>query len=115
MARDVKPEVYTSERCYIAEILNEARYPEVSVARARVSPGVTTRLHAVSVFECYVIESGSGRMFVGDESPFDVAPGSVVSIPRDTPQKIENNCNDDLVFSCVCTPRWTPDCYSELE
>ena len=115
MARDVKPEVYTSERCYIAEILNDAEYPEVSVARARVSPGITTRLHAVSVIECYVIHSGDGRMFRGDDEPFDVGPGSVVMIPAGAAQKIENSGNTDLVFSCVCAPRWTKECYSELE
>ncbi len=115
MARDVKPEVYTSERCYIAEILNASAYPEVSVARARVSPGVTTRLHAVSVLEWYVIESGTGRMFLGDREPFTVEPGSVVAIAKDEPQKIENTCDDDLVFACVCAPRWTDDCYTDLE
>lgn len=115
MARDGKPEVYTTERCYIAEILNEPGYPEVSVARARVNAGVTTRLHVVSVLEWYVIQSGTGRMYLGDDAPFDVAPGTVVTIPRNVPQKIENTCDDDLVFLCVCAPRWTPDCYSDLE
>ncbi len=115
MARDVKPEVYTSERCYIAEILNEPGYPEVSIARARVSPGITTRLHSVSVLECYVIECGSGRMFLGDGEPFLVETDSVVTIPAHTPQKIENTGDEDLIFTCVCAPRWTTDCYSELE
>lgn len=115
MTRVVKPEVYTSERCYIAEILNEPGYPELSIARARVSPGITTRLHVVDVLEWYVIESGAGRMFLGAGDPFEVDAGSVVAIPADTPQKIENTGDDDLVFSCVCTPRWTPECYRELE
>jgi mannose-6-phosphate isomerase-like protein (cupin superfamily) len=115
MARDVKPEVYTSERCYIAEVLNSPEYPEVSVAQARVSPGITTRLHAVSVIEWYVIHSGNGRMFLGDSEPFDVRQGSVIMIPAGAAQKIENSGNTDLVFSCVCAPRWTTECYSELE
>lgn len=115
MARNGKPEVYTTERCYIAEILNEPEYPETSIARARVSPGVTTRLHVVSVLEWYVIQSGTGRMYLGDEDPFDVGPGSVVTIPKDVPQKIENTSRNELVFLCVCAPRWTANCYTELE
>ena len=115
MARNGKPEVYTTERCYIAEILNEPEYPEVSVARARVNPGVTTCLHTVSVLEWYVIQSGTGRMYLGDDEPFLVDPGDVVAIPQDVSQKIENTSNEDLVFLCVCAPRWTPDCYSDLE
>ncbi len=115
MARDVKPEVYTSERCYIAEVLNEPAYPEVSVARARVETGVTTRLHSVAVLEWYVIESGTGRMFLGERAPFAVGPGSVVAIARHEAQRIENTGAGDLVFSCVCAPRWTADCYTELE
>ena len=60
-------EVWTVERCYITELLNSADQPEVSLARTRVEPGVTTQLHQLSVDEWYVIERGEGLMRVGDE------------------------------------------------
>ena len=115
MPNAAKPEVYTRERCYVRELVNSTDWPEVSIARCRVEPGVTTELHAVSVDEWYVIEQGAGLMTVGDQDPFDVGPGSVVAIPHRTPQRIKNRGNDDLVFLCVCTPRFSQDCYNSLE
>jgi hypothetical protein len=38
-------EYYTEERCYITELSNTPNDPDVSIARARVLPGVTTRWH----------------------------------------------------------------------
>ena len=61
-------EILTRERCHIRELLNDAAVPELSVAAARVEPGVTTELHRLSVAEWYVIRSGQGYMRVGDES-----------------------------------------------
>lgn len=107
--------LWTSERCYILELLNTDQYPEVSIARTRVEPGMTTQRHALSVHEVYVIEAGSGVMYLGDTPPFDVGPGDVVTIPKGTPQSIENTGTSDLIFSCVCTPRFLQDCYTSLE
>ena len=56
LGRNEKPERYTSERCWISEILNDLRWPEFSIARCRVEPGVPTELHALAVHEGYVIE-----------------------------------------------------------
>lgn len=109
------PEVWTAERCYISELLNTAGQPEVSLARTRVEPGVTTQLHQLSVAEWYVIESGRGLMRVGDEAPYPVGPGDTVSIPKHTPQQITNSGHEDLRFLCVCTPKFSQDCYTSLE
>jgi len=106
---------WTSERCYILELLNSDHYPEVSIARARVEPGVTTEQHMISVHEVYVIEEGSGIMYLGDTPPFEVGPGDVVTIPKGAPQSIENIGEADLLFTCVCTPRFLQDCYTSLE
>lgn len=108
-------EFWTSERCYITELMNDSAQEEVSIARTRVEPGVTTQLHELSVYEWYVIESGSGRMSVGDEPPFAVSCGDVVTIPKNVAQRIENIADNDLVFLCVCSPRFTPECYLSLE
>ena len=37
----------TPERCSILEISNSASDPSVSIARAKVAPGVTTALHSL--------------------------------------------------------------------
>lgn len=117
MAGRSKPrlEVWTVERCYITELLNSADQPEVSLARTRVEPGVTTQLHQLSVDEWYVIESGEGLMRVGDEPRVQVGPGDMVSIPKHTAQQITNSGRDDLLFLCVCAPRFSLECYTSLE
>ncbi|MGI9223325.1 MAG: cupin domain-containing protein [Woeseiaceae bacterium] len=117
MAGKPKPgeEVWTVERCYISELLNNNSQPEVSLARTRVESGVTTQLHALSVSEWYVIESGHGRMRVGDEPAFDVRPGHTATIPKHVAQQITNTGQEDLIFLCVCTPKFSQKCYTPLE
>lgn len=117
MVPKAKPqdELWTTERCYITELLNSDDQPDVSLARTRVEPGVTTQLHRLSVFEWYVIESGHGLMRVGDEAPFAVAAGDTVAIPKDTAQQITNSGHEDLLFLCLCTPKFSQECYTSLE
>jgi hypothetical protein len=43
--QDLSNEFYTVEKCYITELSNIPDDPDVSIARARVEPGVTTRWH----------------------------------------------------------------------
>ncbi len=104
----------TSERCFITELLNHPTRPDVSLARARVTPGVVTELHALDVEETYVIEMGSGMMEVGGNR-FRVSPGDSVRIPRGMAQRIENDGAADLVFLCLCHPRFRPEGYASLE
>ena len=115
-APDPASEFYTPERCHILEILNDETGGELSLARARVEPGVTTAWHALSeVRERYLIESGVGEVEVGDSPPIVVGPGDIVSIPPDTRQRIANTGEQDLVFLCICTPRFRSDLYVKLE
>ena len=109
------PEIWTSERCFITELLNTPDQPDVSLARTRVEPGVTTQLHSLSVSEWYVIEAGQGRMRVADDEPFDVGPGDTVTIPKHAPQQITNTGKSDLIFLCICAPRFLQECYTPLE
>lgn len=61
----VVDEVYLSEGCYVAEWSNTPEDPAVSIARARVPRGVTTRWHRLSgIAERYVILEGTGRAYV---------------------------------------------------
>jgi mannose-6-phosphate isomerase-like protein (cupin superfamily) len=105
-------EVPTPENCFILEIANDPGDPDVSIARARVLPAVTTDWHRVEgIDERYVIVRGIGRVEIGDLPPTIVGEGDVVRIPANTPQRIANIGDDDLVFFCVCTPRFVPSAY----
>ena len=102
----------TPENCFILEVANDAGDPDVSVARARVLPGVTTEWHRVEdIDERYVIVRGTGKVEVGDLPPTVVSEGDVVRIPANTPQRITNVGDDDLVFFAVCTPRFVQSAY----
>jgi mannose-6-phosphate isomerase-like protein (cupin superfamily) len=112
---DPAEEFSTGERCSILESWNDASDGAVSIARARVEPGVATQLHTVSVDERYVIVEGRGVVAIGDLADEEVHPGDVVVIPAGTPQRITNTGTVDLVFYCVCTPRFTSETYTALE
>jgi mannose-6-phosphate isomerase-like protein (cupin superfamily) len=106
--------ILTEERCTLLETWNHPADPAVSLARARVAPGVTTARHSLSVDERYLIEEGRGRVEV-DGVETEVAPGDVVLIPRGATQRISNLGSEELVFLCVCTPRFEPTRYEDRE
>ena len=109
-------ESFFVEGCFITEWWNTSADETVSVARARVEPGVTTRWHRLrGVTERYVILEGRGRVEVGDLPPEDVGPGAVVLIPPGVRQRITNTGEADLLFLAVCTPRFTRAVYQDLE
>ncbi len=115
IVRANQPHQYlTPERCYIAENHSD---PAVSIARATVKPGVTTKAHHLidGVQEIYIITSGKGQVTVGSLAPTEVSIGDVVVIPPLTSQKVTNTGETDLVFYCVCTPRFTEQCYVSEE
>lgn len=109
-------EYFFEEGCFILEMLNTAADPGVSIARARVEPGKTTRFHCLKgVTERYVIQQGSGLVYIGDEPAQAVQEGSVVVIPAGVKQKILNSGADNLVFLAICSPRFTPECYEDCD
>ena len=109
-------EYYLDEGCFITELSNGRGDPGLSIARARVEPGVTTRLHCLrGVSERYLILEGEGIVEVGELAPRRVAVGDVVLIPPRVSQRIHNSGGKDLVFLVLCTPRFTPTCYQDLE
>jgi len=113
---DPHGEFYTAEACFITEWSNSPADPELSIARARVEPGVATQWHRLSrQVERYVILSGQGRVEVGDEPPEALAAGDVVIIPPMCRQRITNIGDEDLVFLAVCTPRFQIEDYETLE
>ena len=117
MAKIVKDtslkEYSTPERCFVVENYSDEL---VSIARARVKPGVTTIAHHLKgATEIYLVARGRGKVKVGNLPPTDVAAGDVVVIPAGVSQKITNTGKTDLVFHCICTPRFTQDCYCTEE
>ncbi len=113
---DSADEYYFAEGCHITELSNSAADTNVSIARARVEPGVTTRWHRlIDIEERYVIVSGYGRMELGTLAPQQVGPGDVVLIPPHTRQRIHNSGDVDLIFLAICSPRFRADAYQDME
>ena len=111
----VPPEAATGERAFVTERLNDPAHPAASLARARVAPGVTTQLHALTgITEIYLIRAGSGLVEVGEVSAL-VEAGDRVVIPPGTPQRITNTGARDLMFDCLCTPRFVPEAYVAID
>jgi mannose-6-phosphate isomerase-like protein (cupin superfamily) len=113
---DISAEYFTDERCHILELLNIADSPEASIARARVEPGVTTKQHQLAdTIERYIVLEGLGTAHIAGVSDQEVRVGDVVVIPAGVTQSITNSGDHDLVFLCVCTPRFEWDNYTSLE
>jgi mannose-6-phosphate isomerase-like protein (cupin superfamily) len=104
-----------TEGCWILELSNSEADPHLSVARARVPPGITTQWHRLrDIAERYVILEGEGRAEIGGLAPQAVRPGDVVLIPPSCRQRIANTGPGDLVFLALCTPRFMHDAYEVL-
>lgn len=113
--QDPADEYYTQEGCHITEVSNSAADPELSIARARLEAGVTTRWHRLhATAERYVILEGSGRVEIGNLPPTPVTVGDVVLIPPMCRQRITNTGVEDLVFLAICTPRFSDDAYEDI-
>lgn len=118
-------EFWFEEGCFITEWLNHPDDPALSVARARVTPGVTTRLHRLEgTAERYVILQGVGRIELvgpdqalksGDHTVSDLEVGDVVVIPPGVSQRITNIGQSDLIFLALCTPRFQRGAYVDAE
>lgn len=109
-------EYYTQENCFINEISNSNDDPELSIAQARVKPGITTRWHRlINTIERYSITSGQGLVEVGDLKGQQVKAGDIVIIPADCRQRIKNTGQTDLKFLAICTPRFLPKNYIDMD
>jgi len=108
-------EFYTAEGCYITEVSNSTDDPALSIARARLETGKTTRWHRlVATAERYVIVQGQGRVEIGDLPSTDVAVGDIVLIPPMCRQRITNTGTEELIFLAICTPRFSYDAYEDI-
>jgi len=111
---DSLTEFFISEGCHIVELSNSQQDDKISIARARVEPGVTTKWHFLEgTVERYVIIEGTGLAEIGDINPQNVVPGDCVVIPARCRQRITNTGKNDLIFLAICSPRFVPDNYRE--
>jgi mannose-6-phosphate isomerase-like protein (cupin superfamily) len=103
----------TPEHCTIAENYSDK---DVSIAIATVKPGVTTKAHhLIGIQEIYIITAGEGKVAFSSLEPTIVSAGDVIVIPPGASQKITNTGKADLIFYCVCTPRFVETCYFDDE
>lgn len=110
-----QPEYWFEEGCWITEWANRADDEAMSIVRARVPPGGVTRWHALDgLTERYVLLAGVGRAEIEDRT-IEVTAGDVVVIEPGEAQRIANTGASDLVFLAICTPRFRPEAYRDLE
>jgi mannose-6-phosphate isomerase-like protein (cupin superfamily) len=110
------PEYWFVEGCHIVEWHNREEDPSLSVARARVEPGQTTRWHRLhGISERYLLLEGRGRVEIEGLPPTEVGPGAVVVIPPGVAQRIASIGDSDLVFLAICTPRFDPAAYEDVD
>ena len=104
---DLSSEYFFAEGCFITELSNSDEDSNVSIARARVEPGTTTKWHYLrETTERYVILEGMGKVEIGDLVPKEVNVGDVVIIPPDERQRISNIGDGNLIFLAICSPRF---------
>ena len=88
----------------------------VSYSRARAeSLGYDSKIGIASRVERYVLLSGYGQVEVGDLPPREVTAGDVVLIPAGVRQRIRNLEQEDLIFLAICSPRFRPEVYEDID
>jgi mannose-6-phosphate isomerase-like protein (cupin superfamily) len=113
---DETVEYFFDEGCYITEWLNRDDDPALSIARARVEPGGTTRWHLLGgITERYLVLSGRGRVEIEGLAPTEIDSGAVVTIPPGAAQRITCLGDTELVFLALCTPRFELAAYTDAE
>jgi len=106
------PEFLAGDHTILRELLRpvpgsvDVRY---SLAQGRLDPGATSTRHVLTVSEVYYFLAGEGQMHVGRESA-PVKKGTVVAVPPDAEQWVENMGAGALEFLCIVDPAWMPDC-----
>ncbi|PVV15506.1 MAG: cupin [gamma proteobacterium symbiont of Ctena orbiculata] len=116
LRHDASKEYFFQEGCFINELSNHPGDSDLSIAQARVEPGVTTQLHRLhQSAERYCIIAGEGMVEIEGLGPQSVTAGDVVLIPPGFSQRIRNSGDEDLIFLALCTPRFEPQDYMELE
>ena len=101
-------EFTAADGCRIRELLhprNDPVDPGFSIAYARLERGESTIKHKLGQPEVYYILSGQGCMHINDDFQL-VESGTVIMIPANAAQWIENKGNTDLLFLAIVCPPW---------
>lgn len=103
--------VVAPDSTIIRELMNP-RIPDVNVtyslAHGTLLKGNKTLLHRLgSSSEAYYILAGTARISVNEDS-VEVGPGTLVYVPPDAAQYVENTGDSDLQYLVICEPAWTP-------
>lgn len=113
---DPAQEYFFAEGCDILELQNHADDEALSIARATVAPGVTTRWHSLeAIVERYLVLAGNGFVEIGDQPGEIISEGELAVIPAGVRQRITNRGETPLVFLAICTPRFKESSYTDLE
>ena len=113
---DVSNEYYFHEGCFIIECSNSDSDPDLSIARARVEAGKTTRWHRLqNTVERYLVLSGTGIAETEDRPATTLTQGDILIIPAGHAQRIHNPGDTDLVFLAICSPRFVSQNYQDAE
>jgi len=98
----------------LREVLNPLRdgtdlQLRYSIAHAKVPAGGTSLPHRLTkASEVYYFLEGTGVMHIDDESS-EVGPGSLVYVPPNATQHLDNTSNQEIVFLCIVDPYWCPE------
>ncbi len=106
--KELQPYI-TKDNSSIFELMHPEQHSnsKQSLAQAIVSPGLETQLHYhAATEELYHILQGNGLMTI-DEETFTVESGDTLCIPPNSPHKIKNTGDIDLVFLCCCSPAYS--------
>lgn len=103
--------VVAPDSTIIRELMNP-RISDVNVtyslAHGTILKGNKTLLHRLgSSSEAYYILAGTARISVNEDS-VEVGPGTLVYVPPDAAQYVENTGDSDLQYLVICEPAWTP-------
>lgn len=84
----------------------EVKNQKHSVARITLPPGTGAAKHYhPEAEESYTMLSGSAEMILGEENA-RLEAGDCVVIKANTPHKIWNTTEEDVVFIATCIPAW---------
>jgi mannose-6-phosphate isomerase-like protein (cupin superfamily) len=80
-----------------------------SIAHALIKPGSASYPHRLTrASEVYYFLQGEGLMHV-EEQQFEVNAGTVVYVPPNAKQYLENTGDTDIAFLCIVDPYWRPE------
>lgn len=105
------PEFLAGDHTLLRELLHPAKASAkvgYSLAHGIIKPGARSKRHRLASSEVYYFLAGRGRFWIGKESA-EVEAGSVVYVPPQGEQWVENTRTANLEFLCLVDPAWKPE------